>query len=90
MTLLKKISVRRDRVVIDDASKAEVFHVSDPHALVQVAGYLKHTLAASDSKSVFYRGQAQYYGTLQPSLLRGVVHQEAFNKRTRAIEEYVA
>lgn len=49
-----------------------VFHAPSHHAMVQAAGYLKHTRATSHKKAVFFRGQSQLYNKLQPTLFRGV------------------
>jgi hypothetical protein len=46
-----------------------VLHVYTPHALTQVAGYLKH-IHGRRSLAVYYRGQTRVYRSLMPSLYR--------------------
>lgn len=84
MSRLLTRTIRNSTAVTDVASGARVFHVSDPHALVQAAGYLKY-IHGLEGKHVFYRGQAGYYNALQPSMVRGYKTANAQNKRTAAL-----
>lgn len=54
-----------------DEHGLHVLEVRDPHALIQAAGYLKHRCAL-DGENVYFRGQASTYGSLTPSLFRGI------------------
>lgn len=54
-----------------DSHGRHVLEVSDPHALIQAAGYLKHRCAL-DGESVFFRGQEATYSSLAPTLFRGI------------------
>ena len=69
---LSKLTQEFSKHNIDELSKLEVLDVTSPHALVQAAGYLKHTQALERGKGVFFRGQSKLYSTLSPSLLRGI------------------
>lgn len=37
-----KLKIRSANYVVDPSTGQHVYHVHDPHALVQAAGYLKH------------------------------------------------
>lgn len=81
---LKKVSINGCGIVVDDASKREVYHVSTPHALIQAAGYLKF-IEGPNQQSVFFRGQRRLYGSLSPTLYRGIATQKAQSNRSTAI-----
>lgn len=80
---LRKISLKNTAWVKDE-SGADVLQVEEPHALVQAAGYLKFNLAKTDSEGIFFRGQRKSYGSLLPTLYRGVASQKTQNKRHEA------
>lgn len=84
-----KLTVAGCERVIEQANGSEVFHVSSSHALIQAAGYLKHTIAASDSKGVFFRGQTELFGGLSPSLFRGVRDGPGTVARLRRLEAFL-
>lgn len=67
-----KLKIRNATYVADPATGQFVFHVQDPHALVQAAGYLKHVHGCNDGVHIFFRGESKLYGTLPPTLFRGV------------------
>lgn len=81
---LSNISIPGNGIVTDGVSGREVFHVSNAHALTQAAGYLKFTEGPA-RKGVFFRGQRQLYGTLCPTLYRGIATQQAQSRRTAAL-----
>ena len=83
---LKNVSINGCGILLDIASKREVYHVSTAHALIQAAGYLKF-VEGPHKKSVFFRGQRQLYGALSPTLYRGIATQNAQSRRTTAIAE---
>jgi hypothetical protein len=58
--------------VVDAASRVEVLHVVNSHALTQAAGYLKYNRAKNFGKGVFFRGQTRMYPGLSSALLRGL------------------
>lgn len=62
-----------------------VFHATKPYVLVQAAGYLKHILAKSHNKSVYFRGQSKLYPTLPPTLYRGITRPQARERRDAEI-----
>lgn len=70
---LGKTSIRGTQLLTDAKSGQEILHVTDPHALVQAAGYLKH-VCASDGESIFFRGQSALYPKLSPTLFRDSIH----------------
>ena len=67
---LHKLSIRDCEHSVDSTTGQAVFHVDDPHALVQAAGYLKY-LGARDGETVYFRGQRKVYPTMSPTLFRG-------------------
>jgi hypothetical protein len=77
---LGKIYIRDARLLKDPAG-LDVFHVRDPHALIQASGYLKF-VRGPEQESIFFRGQAKAYRALIPSLFRGAgTSQEGLAKR---------
>lgn len=54
-----------------DVHGRHVLEVTDPHALIQAAGYLKHRCALN-GENVYFRGQGSTYGSLSPSLFREI------------------
>ena len=69
---LSKLKIRSAAYLADPTTGKNVYHVHDPHALVQAAGYLKHIHGCNDAEHIFFRGEAKLYGTLPPTLFRGV------------------
>lgn len=68
-----------------DASGVNVLHAEEPHALVMAAGYLKFKLAKSSSEGIYFRGQRKLYGSLVPTLYRGLTAQKAQSKKHTAL-----
>jgi len=66
---------------VDSSSGQHVYHVHDPHALVQAAGYLKHVLGCNGGEQIFFRGQSKLYQALPPTLFRGITRQAAQSRR---------
>lgn len=77
---LKKLTVRDATYIIDPATSEGFFHVHDPHALIQAAGYLKYKNAGS-SELIYFRGHARTYPGLQPTLFRGCHNHAAQSRR---------
>lgn len=69
---LGKIKIRDAEYLKDDASSAMVFHVNDPHALIQAAGYLKYVNAKSQGEGIYFRGETKVHSSLSPTLFRGI------------------
>lgn len=86
---LCNISIPGSGIVTDSASGREVFHVANPHALTQAAGYLKF-IEGPARRAVFFRGQRKLYGTLSPTLYRGIKTQNAQSRRTTALRKACA
>lgn len=82
MSRFENISIR-DTEYVRDESGLQVFHVFDPHALTQAAGYLKHVHAHENDESIFFRGQRRLYDGMAPSLFRGL-------EKTGKQESYVS
>lgn len=57
--------------LVDD-TKPRLVHVDSPHALIQAAGYIKHTVASKGIYGVYFRGQRCLYDSLIPTLYRGL------------------
>lgn len=81
---LNKISIK-STAWIEDSSGIGVLHADEPHALVMAAGYLKFNLAKKDSEGIYFRGQRKLYGSLVPSLYRGLKAQKAQEKKHTAL-----
>ena len=65
--------------------KSGYVDIFTPHALIQIAGFVKYKMK---DDMIVYRGQADDYGTLEPSLYRskeGVLTDMVRNKRTREL-----
>ncbi len=86
---LSKLDLRECESIVDPATGMDVFHVCDPHALVQAAGYLKY-LGARDSETVYFRGQAKLYPSLSPSLFRNVTNTGTQSQRVRELNSAIA
>jgi hypothetical protein len=69
---LSKLRIREATYFTDPSTGIDVFHVEDPHALVQAAGYLKYIHGSNGAEHIFFRGESKLYGTLPPTLFRGV------------------
>ena len=67
-----KLKIRNAAYIADPSTGQYVFHVQDPHALVQAAGYLKHIHGCNGNEHIFFRGESKLYGSLPPTLFRGV------------------
>lgn len=80
---LKKLVVRDATYEIDPKTGDGFFHVHDPHALIQAAGYLKYKNAGS-SELIYFRGHTRTYVGLQPTLFRGC-HTHAAQSRRESL-----
>lgn len=75
MSALSKLIVVGGKWIEED----QVFHVTDPHALVQAVGYIKYV--NRNIGPVFYRGQTTTYKTLYPALHRNLATTTNLKKR---------
>lgn len=73
-----------------DVSGVNVLHAEEPHALVMAAGYLKFKLAKSSSEGIYFRGQRKLYGSLIPTLYRGLSAQKTQEKKHTALASLIA
>lgn len=89
MTQLAKLNSPFGQETDDAASGQPVYHVNNPHLLVQSAGYLKHVLGKNGPCTVALRGQPKLYQTLKPSLYRNIKTQQAKHKRDIDLNEYL-
>lgn len=85
---LSKLSIRDAEYVVD-ASGKHVFHVRDPHALVQAAGYLKFNNGCGHGEGVYFRGETKLHGALSPTLFRGVSTQAGQSKRINILKKAI-
>ncbi|MDR6221303.1 FRG domain-containing protein [Deinococcus soli (ex Cha et al. 2016)] len=90
MTPLSKLEIRNSGLVECPTTALKVYHVNDQHALVQAAGYVKYLVAQSNNQNVYYRGQAQIYNQLLPSLYRGVKGIAGMTSKTEILNKVVA
>lgn len=72
-----------------DVSGVNVLHAEEPHALVMAAGYLKFKLAKSSNEGIYFRGQRKLYGSLVPTLYRGLSAQKAQDKKHTALANLI-
>lgn len=86
---LSKLSIRDAEYVLDASSGKHVFHVYDPHALVQAAGYLKFKNGSTQSEGVFFRGETKLHGSLSPTLFRGVSNQNGQSRRINLVGQAI-
>lgn len=77
------------QVETDKESGQKVLHVSNPHTLVQAAGYLKHIRAAEQEKGVFFRGQRRLYPTMAPTIFRGPLEPRPRDERRKVLNEFL-
>ncbi|WP_211051159.1 FRG domain-containing protein [Parasphingorhabdus halotolerans] len=70
-----------------DVSGQKVFHVNSPHALMQAIGYLKHI--SEPWERIFVRGQRKLYGSMRPTLYRGISSNTAQDKRHRKLSKVI-
>ena len=70
-----------------DTHGNSLLHVETPHALIQAAGYLKHT--AEPWERVLFRGQDTLYNTLRPSLYRGISSQSTQASRNARVKQII-
>jgi len=85
---LSKTTIKSTSHAKDD-SGVDVLHADEPHALVMAAGYLKFKLAKTNSEGIYFRGQRKLYGTLGPTLYRGVTTQKVQDKRHIALSNLI-
>ena len=87
---LSKLTIRDAEHLVDTASGQDVFHVYDPHALVQAAGYLKFKRGTKDEEGIFFRGETKLHETLSPTLFRGLEKQAAQSQRISQLTKALA
>lgn len=87
--MLGKITLK-DAEFLRDNSGDDVLHVEEPHALVMAAGYLKFKLAQSAREGVYFRGQRKLYGSLAPSLYRGLKTSKTQGKRHHVLSRVIS
>ena len=86
---LSKLSIRNAELVKEGLFGKEVFHVRDPHALIQAAGYLKYLHARDHKEGIYFRGQTKLYGGLIPNLFRGVKTKKHQEKRVAKLNQII-
>ena len=84
---LRKTTIRNTAWVKDDDTDTYVLHADDAHALIMAAGYLKFKFAKKEV--VYFRGQRKLYGSLVPTLYRGVKTQKAQGRRHKKLSELI-
>lgn len=84
--LLNNVAIKGTSWARDD-SGVDILHAHESHALVMAAGYLKFKLAKASSEGIYFRGQRKLYGTLSPTLYRGLSTQNAQDKRHTALAD---
>ncbi|MEC4592180.1 FRG domain-containing protein [Nitrospirillum amazonense] len=80
---LKTLRIR-DAEYLEDSSGLHVYHVTDPHALIQAAGYLKFINGPSD-EAIYFRGQTRLHASLSPTLFRDSSSQRAHSIRVNKL-----
>jgi len=87
---LQNLTIRDAEHVTDPVTGRHVYHVKDPHALVQAAGYLKHVRGRRNDEAVFFRGETRVYSTLSPSLFRGLLSRKRQELRMGQLRKAIA
>lgn len=87
---LSKLRIRSATYVADPSTGQFVYHVDDPHALVQAAGYLKHIHGCNGGEHILFRGESKLYGTLPPTLFRGVSTHAGQSRRIGLLNSLLA
>ena len=85
---LERITVKSSAWLKDD-SGVNVLHVDEPHALVTAAGYLKFKLCRGSGEGVYFRGQRKLYGSLSPTLYRGLASKRPQEKRQATLSALI-
>jgi hypothetical protein len=65
----------------------ETFKIETPHALCQLAGYVKYRL--SPEGPVFFRGQTKHYNEMRPSLFRNVLTTGTCSARLKQSRDFL-
>lgn len=68
-------------------NKVPVYEVTTVHGLNQIVGYIKHNNA--NHGTVLYRGQANLYESLIPSILHGAPTHSELVKRSNELSKYI-
>ncbi|MBF0310621.1 MAG: FRG domain-containing protein [Magnetococcales bacterium] len=86
--MLEKIGERVDGAEWKD--KEALLHVSNPHALTQVAGYVKY-VSARNNRSIYYRGQNDlHHGKMVPPLYRlPSIGQNGITSLGKKLDDYI-
>ncbi|MET3355643.1 UNVERIFIED_ORG: hypothetical protein ABID33_003568 [Xanthobacter viscosus] len=87
MSRFGKLTIKGAEYVEDDSGEW-VYHVQNPHALIQAAGYLKHI--AEPYERVFYRGQSKLHGSLKPSLYRDIKDRKKEDKKHEKLNKIIS
>jgi hypothetical protein len=74
------VSIRNTAYASDPETGASVLEVRDHHALIMAAGYLKFRFANNEDEGIYFRGQRKLYGSLSPTLFRGIKTQKTCDK----------
>ncbi|MDY6992628.1 MAG: FRG domain-containing protein [Pseudomonadota bacterium] len=90
MSRFQNISIRDTSYITDELYGSSVFHVTDPHALIQAAGYLKYIHSLENGEAIFFRGQTRLYNGLVPSLFRGCGSRRARYRRIKKMNEKIS
>jgi hypothetical protein len=85
---LSKLSILNAKYQTDPSTGEAVYHVADPHALTQAAGYLKYVYGTK-KQAVYFRGHTRLYGQLRPSLFRKISSVKAQNSREKELRDYI-
>lgn len=89
MSKLAELWIRDAEYVKDAESGKDVFHVTDPHALTQAAGYLIYTHSQADKENIYYRGQGRLYDGIVPTLFRGIHNKATQANRQGSLTKYI-
>jgi hypothetical protein len=78
--MLKNLKIRKASYV-EDSPGQYVYHVQDPHELIQAAGYVKYKHGVDTCQHILFRGQSKLYESLPPTLFREIsTHSGQLNK----------
>lgn len=74
-------------VEFNNGHKAPIFKVNSIHALNTLVGYCKHIYQGEGN--IYFRGQTAKYGTMKPSLYRGLVSNKTLGRRQHKLNTLI-
>ncbi|MGV2964872.1 FRG domain-containing protein [Paenibacillus sp. AGC30] len=74
-------------IEFDCGHKAPIFKVNSIHALNTLVGYCKHIY--QEDGNIYFRGQTSLYGSMKPSLYRGITTFKPLSRRQEKLNSLI-